>query len=180
MKHPFDGEDAIRLRLQHVRTPVHDDDLQALVFIEVDVQRGPYGFAQGVLQLGQSLREGAHVVIVNQRQRGDRLDTLPHLRARDRRARQIAQRLGTGTAARLDQLVELREQRAFHGYAEAHERIAHFLPSVTPGELVLGESEGMPGCRIKIPPSCSWPINSGGRALKEPSSTLRETVFQIA
>src|SRR4051812_4589146 len=64
-------------------------------------------------------------MVVDQRERADGLDPAANLRLGDGGARQIAKRFGASTAARFDQLVELLEQRALHGYAEADESIGH-------------------------------------------------------
>jgi hypothetical protein len=91
----------------------------------MNVERGAHALAQLVLQLGQPLAEIADVVIVDQRQRADRVDALRDLRPPHGGPGEIAQQLGASAAALVGQLIQLRQQRAFDGDSETDQRVFH-------------------------------------------------------
>ena len=86
----FERQDAIGNGLQLVGPAVHDDDFEAVVVIEVNVQGRADFFAQIMLQLGQALAQVADVVIVNEGQRTDRVDPAADLALVDGGAGQVA------------------------------------------------------------------------------------------
>jgi hypothetical protein len=71
------------------------------------VQGGADALTQLVLQLGELLAQIADVMIVDQRQRPDRVDTLRDLRAAHGGPGQVAQQLGPRAAALAGQRVQL-------------------------------------------------------------------------
>ena len=98
------------------------DDLKTVSMIEVDMKGRTDRVAERVLHLGQPLGEVADVVVINQRERGDAGRAFADAGAGDLGADEITQHLGAGDAARLDDAIEVLEQRRLHGDAEADER----------------------------------------------------------
>ncbi len=85
------SQETIRNALQLVASAPHDDDLEAAVLVEVNVERRSYALAQLVLKLGQLLGQLADVVIVNEREGGDGGSTPGYLRADDLGSNEVAQ-----------------------------------------------------------------------------------------
>lgn len=125
VRHPAGRDELVRDRAQLVRAAVHDDDLEAAVMIEVHVQRRADLVAEVVLDLRELLGEVAHVVVVDQRERGDGRDAASDLGAHDFGAHEIAQDLRPRDAARLDERVEAIEEIGLHRDAEPNERALH-------------------------------------------------------
>jgi len=99
---------------------------------EVDVQAGAHVVAHLVLQLGQLFWQVAHVVVVDQRQRPHGVDAARDLGAADLGARQVAEQLGAGAAAFLDQDVELAQQGGVDGDAKADQAGFHRRHAISP------------------------------------------------
>jgi len=78
-----------------------------------------------MLKLVQPFAEIAHVVVVDQRQRADRVDRLAHLCPPNLGARQVAEQLRSRAPALAHQHVELPQQRTFERNAEANQWILH-------------------------------------------------------
>lgn len=119
------GEHPLRRSLQHVGRPAHHDDLEAMVVVEVHVHRGAYGVPEPVLDLREPLGEVAHVMVVDQREGRHGGLSLANLLLRDLRTDQVPKDLRAGRPACLDDGVELRKERIFHGDAEPHEHVFH-------------------------------------------------------
>ena len=117
---------------------------EAQVVAQVHVQRGAHAVAQLVLQVGQLPAEIADMMVVDQRERTDRLDALRHLGATDRRARQIAQQLRARAAALRSQPVELTEQRSFDRDTETDERVLHPASVVSESRIGGVRSDSSP------------------------------------
>jgi hypothetical protein len=122
---PSHGQDAVRDGLQPIRPPAHHHDLETEIVCQVNVERGPDAFTELVLQLGELLAEIADVVVIDERQRADRVDAPRDLGPSDLAAREVAEQLGAGAAAFLHQLVELPEQGILDRDPEPDERILH-------------------------------------------------------
>ena len=139
MHHAARREDAIRRLFQDVRRAAHGDDLEAVIVIEVHVQRGDHRVAELVLDFRQALGELAHVVLVDEHQRAGDVAAAHHGLFDEARADQIADRLA---AVRVplarDLRVERGEQIFFDGHAEPDEVASHgatlrgFAKGVTP------------------------------------------------
>ena len=118
-------KDAVGEILELVGPAPHDDDLEAQVEGQVDVQGCPNALTELVLKLRQLIAEIADVVVVDERQGADRLDPSCDLCPPDLAAREIAQQLGAGAAPLGHQPVELPEQGILDRDAEPDQRILH-------------------------------------------------------
>lgn len=122
---PAHRQNLLRERLQFVRSPADDDDLQAVVVAQVDVHRRPDAVSQLVLHLGQFFGQVADVVVIDDGQGGDGIDTRANLGAHHFGAGQIAKQFGPGTAAVGHQFVQLGQQRGVDRDAETNQGNAH-------------------------------------------------------
>lgn len=93
--------------LQAVGSATHDENLKTQIVVDVNVQRGAHLFAQLMLELGQSFAEVAHVMVVNQRERADRLYGLAHLSPPNLGSRQVPEQLGASAPALTYQSIDL-------------------------------------------------------------------------
>ena len=123
--HTAQGEQAVGDGLQTVGPAADHDDLQAQIVADVDVHRRAHLLAQLVLKVGQLLAEIAHVVVVNQRERGDGVYRLGHLGPANLRAGQIAKQLRARATALANHGIEIAEQRAFKGHTESNQSVFH-------------------------------------------------------
>jgi hypothetical protein len=114
---------------QFVGDPAHvahlaanDEYFQAVVGVEMDVQRGDDLVVVGVLLLGKLVGEVADVVVVDERHRADSLlFLLLQLQLDLGCADQVPDRLGpVRVSFLLDQFVEVLEQLVVHRYAESY------------------------------------------------------------
>ena len=71
MLHATRREEPIGDALQLVGAPAEHDDLEAVIVIEMHVERRANAVAEVVLDVVELLAEVAHVMIVDERQRGD-------------------------------------------------------------------------------------------------------------
>ena len=95
--------------------------------VDVHVQCRTYLLAQLVLKVGQLLAEVAHVVVVDQRERGDGVHGLGHLGPPHLGARQITKQLRARAAALAYDGVEIAQERAFEGNAEPDQPVLHLI-----------------------------------------------------
>lgn len=127
--HAACGEQAFRGALQVVGLAAEDDDLEAVVVIEVDVERGAHLLAERVLELGEALGEIADVMVVDDGERGDGIDRVTHLRLAHLAANEVSEQLGARPSPLLDQGVEREEKRRVHRDAEADQILFHHQAS---------------------------------------------------
>lgn len=123
--HPARREHALGGFFQHVRRAAHDDDLEAVVVVEVHVHRGANGVPEAVLELGQPLGEVADVVVVHEGEGSDGGLAFSHLLLGNLGPNEVAEDLGACRPARLDDRVELGQEGVFHGDAKADEHVFH-------------------------------------------------------
>ena len=123
--HAADGQDLVGQRRQPVGAAAQHDHLQTEIVRQVDVHRRADVVAEIVLERGQLLAQIARVVVVDQRQRPDRVDAVGDLGAPHLGAAEIAQQLRPGAAALARQRVELAQQRPLHRDAEPDQRVFH-------------------------------------------------------
>ncbi len=123
--HAAGGEETIAHALELVGATSQDNHLEAVVVIEVDVERRAHLFAKLVLRCGQTFGELADMVIVDERKRAGGRHAARELYARNLGARQIAQKLGACDPARRHQGIETLEERPLHRDAEADEIVFH-------------------------------------------------------
>ncbi len=119
--HTFEGQYAVRYRLEMIRVALHHDHFQTMVVVEVNVQRRTNAVAQLVLKICQPLHEIPDVMVINQSQGGHGFSSAPRLCLDDSGPRQVAQRFRTGTAPAFHQFVEFSKQSCFHRHAESYE-----------------------------------------------------------
>lgn len=119
--HPAGREQALGGAADAIGWSREHDDLKTVGMIEVDMKGRTDRVAERVLHLGQALGEVAHVVIVDERERGDTRCAFADAGAGDLGADEIAQHLGAGDTTRLDDAIEVLEERGLHGDAEANE-----------------------------------------------------------
>ena len=122
---PAHRQDLVGDCLQPVGFPADDDDLQAVSGAQVNVHRGTDTVAQLVLELGQLLAQVPHVVVVDDGQGRDGIDTGSHLGPDHLGTREIAEHLGTGTAPFDHQFVELSQQWRVYRDAKTDQGGAH-------------------------------------------------------
>jgi GTP-binding protein len=132
--HPARREHLVGRALHDVGGPAHDDDLEAVIVVEVDVHGGTHRVPEAVLNLGELLREVAHVMVVDERERRDARLALAHLLLRHLGAHEIPQDLGAGRPSGLDEGVELGEERVFHGDPEPDEHVFHRVGRILAGK----------------------------------------------
>jgi hypothetical protein len=123
--HASQGEQAVGDALQTVGPTANDDDLQAQIVIDVNVQRRAHLLAQLVLKVGQPLAEVAHMVVVYQRQCCDGIHGLGHFGPSHLGARQIAKKLRARTSALANHGIEIAQQGAFERDTESNQGILH-------------------------------------------------------
>ena len=123
--HAPQGEQAVGDGLQAIGTATKHDNFEAQIMIDVNMQRGAHLLAELVLKVGQLLAEVAHVVVVDQGERGDGVHGLGHLGAPHFGAGQIAKQLRARASARTHYRVEIAQQRAFECNPETNQRIFH-------------------------------------------------------
>jgi hypothetical protein len=101
------------------------DDFETVVVVEVNMKRGTDGIAEVVLHRREPLGEIANVMIVDERERGDAQSAFAELGLGHLGADQVAQNFGARDTARLDERIEIVEQRRLHGDAKANEGLLH-------------------------------------------------------
>ena len=119
-------------RVRHLlncrRLALEDQDLQAVIVIQMNMKRGKNQMKMVVLHRGKAIRKQAHVMIVNQRQR-------PHHRAigllRGLFDKHVPNQVPEGfgaivVASLLNVIVEFGEQIGINRYADAAE-VAHSI-----------------------------------------------------
>lgn len=117
----FGRDDALGCAPEHARRSAHDDHLEAVVVIEVHVQRGDHLLAEVVLHLRERLGELADVMIVHQRERAARLGLVVDL-LDEIGPDEIADRLAAiHVSLRLDARVEAFEQISVDRDAETNQ-----------------------------------------------------------
>lgn len=119
------GEEPIAGVPQLVGEAAHHDDLEAVVVIEVDVQRRAHALTERMLEVREPLGEISNVMVVDQRERRDGVGPRAHASTRDLGAHEIAKELRPRPATLFDERIELFEERAFHGHAKPHQGIFH-------------------------------------------------------
>ncbi len=117
------AEDPIGRGLQVIGVAAQDDDLEAQLVIQVHVHRRADLVAEVVLHVGQGVGQIADVVVIDEGERADRLDVRPRLALRDHRARHVAKGLRARRAARLDQAIEVAQERLLHRHAKANQPV---------------------------------------------------------
>ena len=105
--HATHRHDSVADRLQSIRAALHDDDLQAEVVGEVHVHRRTNPLTELVLQVGELLAQIADVVVVDQGQRGHRVNAARYLRPADLGSSEIAKKLRARAATGRDEGVQL-------------------------------------------------------------------------
>jgi hypothetical protein len=118
-------EQAVRDPLQLVASPAQDDDLQATMLVEMNVQRRAHPIAELMLELGEPLGELSNVMVVDERQRGNRGSSTCHLCAHDLCPNEVTQQLGAGHPALLHEDIQVLEQRPLHRDAEPRKLRLH-------------------------------------------------------
>jgi hypothetical protein len=73
-------EELVGHALKLVAAPVHDDDFEASVGVEVHVESGAHPISELVLKLRELFGELAHVMVVDEGERGDGMRAASHLR----------------------------------------------------------------------------------------------------
>ena len=139
-------EDLLGKPPQLVRGPLQDDHLEAVHLVEVHMHGRPHLAAELMLERGQSLGEIAHVVVVDQRDRGDGIAPAGHLRPGDLRPGQIPQDLGPGAGPPFDQRIKGAEQRGLHRDPETHQAVS------------LHHARILQGLPSRWPPVNAWSI----------------------
>lgn len=135
------GEELAPCPFELVGGPAHDDDLEAVVVVEVNVESGVHFVAERVLEVGEALGQVADVVVVDERERSDRVATGANFGASNFGANEVTKKLGSRPASFLDELVEILEERPFHGDAESNELVLHDLVAILAeirGEMAMG------------------------------------------
>ena len=118
--HALGSDQAVRKRLQRGSAPAHHQHLEAIVVIEMDVQRGDDGVEMIVLQFREGLLHMRFVVIIHQRDRAGRIDVAElllvlhelvgdHVRDRER---------AVAVAFFPDHFIQLAKQRLAQGNAQ--------------------------------------------------------------
>ena len=109
--------------LDLARLAAQDHDLEAVVRVEMDVKRRQDRLVMGVLMLGELVAEVGDVVVVDQRDRADRLGLADAPLLLDERvANEVANRLRPVHVALLGGVcVETRQQTLVDRYAETHD-----------------------------------------------------------
>ena len=131
----FGADQSIGDFLDHADPSLDHEHLQAVVVIQMDVQRGEHVVEMGVLEVRQFFVEEADVMVVDQ---GDGSDyvavrTFPGLLYEDI-AYEVAKCFGAiGVSAGSDQLIKLLQQFGIDGHSDPAE-FAHFYDRVTGGE----------------------------------------------
>ena len=92
--HAPQSQNAIGDVLQAVGSAAHDENLETQIVVDVNVQGGAHLVAQLMLKLGQSFAEVTHVMVVDQRERADRLHGLAHLGPPNLCSGQVPEQLG--------------------------------------------------------------------------------------
>ena len=132
LRHAPKSQKAVGDVLQAVGPAAHDENLKAQIVVDVNVESGTHLFAQLMLKLGQPFAEIAHVVVVDQGQRADRVHRLAHLGPPDLCSGQISEQLGSRAPALPYQSIDLAQQRAFEGNTEPNQGILHPGETTTP------------------------------------------------
>jgi hypothetical protein len=123
--HAPQSQHAVGDALQAIGPAANDDDLQAQVVVDVNVQGRAHLLAQLVLKLRQLLAEVAHMVIVDQGQRRDGIHGLGHLGPPYFGPGQIAKQLRACAATVSNHTIEIAQQRAFKRYPESNQSVFH-------------------------------------------------------
>jgi hypothetical protein len=118
-------EELVGHALKLVAAPVHDDDFEASMRVEVHVERGAHPISELVLKLRELFGELAHVMVVDEGERGYGVRAARHLRPNDLAPDEVPQELGPGDPAVCHDDVEVVEQILFHRDAKAYERVRH-------------------------------------------------------
>lgn len=106
-------------------------DFKTMMFIEMDVQRGPKKLLVLVLKVGEGVAQVANGVVVDDRDGADDLPILVPLLLDERVTDEIANRLRSiGVPFLLDDPVETIEQMAFDRNAEALEGFSLLAPVI--------------------------------------------------
>lgn len=124
MLHAAGRKNAICELPELVGRALEDDDLEAVGLVEMNVHRGAHLRAEPVLQLDQSFRQVANVVVVDQRDGRHGVGPSADLGARYLGTCKIAEHLRTCAVSLLHQRIEGAQQRALHRHTEPHEVIA--------------------------------------------------------
>lgn len=127
------GDDPVARHPQLCGRTAHHDDFEAMIVIEMNVQRRDDCLAEFVLHLGELLGQLAHVMVVDNGERRRADAAFGYVLLGEIRADQIAQRLGAiRVAAALDAAIEALEQVTVHRDAEADQ----FTGGHGPGETI--------------------------------------------
>ena len=121
MLYAFRADESVSDSLDFRNPTAHDEHFQAVVVVEVNMQRGDDGIAMVVLKVRERLLHVMGVMVVNQRHRARRFAVAGHLTMLDQ---VIANHVGDGQGTVVvpffvDHLVELDEKILFQGNAEA-------------------------------------------------------------
>jgi len=126
--HALGGDQRVGHFLDRRCFALEDQNFEAIVMIQVDVQRREDEMKVVVLHGREPVRQKPHVMIVNQRERADdEAIRLPGSLLDERFADEVAKRFGAaGIPALVNVIVEAGEKVGIDGYADAAE-IAHLL-----------------------------------------------------